>query len=137
MNARCCWPPESARSRRRAQRAQPDALERLVDRVAVVTTQPAVRVQRRASGLDDVTHGRRRMQADLRPLREVADARPVAEAARAGSPYSSTAPCVGRSSPSAIRSNVVLPPPFGPAIATNSPCSTRRSTFFSTCGPWP
>ena len=44
----------------------------------------------------------------------------------AGSPKRSASPDVGRSSPSASRISVVLPPPFGPAIATNSPASTER-----------
>ena len=57
------------------------------------------------------------------------------ENVRAGSPKSVTSPLVGRSRPSASRSSVVLPPPFGPAIATNSPGSTRRSTSASTRGP--
>ena len=44
---------------------------------------------------------------------------------------------VACSRPSTSRSSVVFPPPFGPAIATNSPRSTVRSTSRSTGGPWP
>ena len=39
-------------------------------------------------------------------------------------------PSLGRSSPSTSRSSVVLPPPFGPAIATNSPgCDGERDVL--------
>jgi hypothetical protein len=62
------------------ERLQPDPLQCLIDRVVVVAIQPAEEMQRRASGFDDVANRRRRMQTDLRPLREVADARPVAKA---------------------------------------------------------
>ena len=44
-------------------------------------------------------------------------------------------PSVGRSSPRRIRTSVVLPPPFGPATATNSPSPSSRSTSSST--RWP
>jgi serine/threonine-protein kinase len=43
-------------------------------------------------------------------------------------------PAVGRSSPSSSLSSVVLPPPEGPVIATNSPGTTVRSTPQSTSG---
>ena len=73
--------------------------------------------------------------AELRALREIADPRALADRLRAGSPNSRTSPRVGRSSPSASRSSVVLPPPFGPAIATNSPTATCSSTSSSTGRP--
>ena len=56
-----------------------DALDRLGHRRAVLAAQPAVRPERRAAGLDDLAHRRRRVRADPRPLGEVADPRAVAE----------------------------------------------------------
>ena len=53
----------------------------------------------------------------------------------AGSPKSDAVPACGCSRPSRMRSSVVLPPPFGPATATNSPSSTARLTSRSTGGP--
>ena len=53
----------------------------------------------------------------------------------AGRPKTRTVPAVGRSSPSTSRSSVVLPPPFGPAIATNSPAPTASETSSSTRTP--
>ena len=44
------------------------------------------------------------------------------------SPATRTAPCVGRSSVPPTESMVVFPDPEGPAIATNSPRSTRSET---------
>ena len=120
-------------ARRAAQRprrdvGEPDALERLVDGGTVLArrdararrngARPASTTSRTVTGACD---------AELRALCEVPDPGSVAER-RAGSPNRSTSPRVGRSSPSASRNSVVLPPPLGPAIATNSPRSTRRST---------
>ena len=121
MNARCCCPPESRDSGRDASVGQPDALERLVDGVAVLAPQPAERPQRRAA-----RPRRPRARSPARARRAACAARGSRSARarrtlRAGSPNSRTSPRVGRSSPSASRSSVVLPPPFGPAIATNSP----------------
>ena len=44
------------------------------------------------------------------------------------SPFASTRPCSGRSSPAATRRRLVLPAPEGPASARHSPCSTVSST---------
>ena len=49
--------------------------------------------------------------------------RPPSPPLPAAWPNTRTVPSLGRSSPSTSRSSVVLPPPFGPAIATNSPGS--------------
>ena len=47
------------------------------------------------------------------------------------SPWTSTSPLVGRSSPPSRLSSVDLPQPLGPVTATNSPWATARSTSSS------
>ena len=64
MNARCCWPPESSRQRPSRAVGEADALDRLGDGVAVLARGAAERPQRRAPGLDDLAHGRRRVRAE-------------------------------------------------------------------------
>src|SRR5690606_11566989 len=44
-----------------------------------------------------------------------------------------TAPLVARASPAAIEMSVVLPAPFGPSRAKNSPFSIRSETPLSAC----
>ena len=118
MNARCCWPPESVVRRRSAlwRSARPGRSARCTD-LAVGT---------RSSG----------------PIRRVREARPAVtssrtvDAARRFLPAPAAAgsrPCRTVELDAArgrvlepdhrARTSVVLPPPFGPAIATNSPRS--------------
>ena len=126
MKARCCWPPESVRSGAIGAVREPDALDRLVDDRAVAAAQRAEQpAATRAGRRDDLAHGRRRLDPELRALREVAE-RGAAREARRGLAEEQRLARAGRSRPSASRSSVVLPPPFGPAIATNSPASTAR-----------
>ena len=83
MNARCCWPPESALQRPARQSREPDALDRLGRRR---------RGRRGAAGRSGRSGARpasttsRTVTGACTPscvaLREVADARPVAEAPR-------------------------------------------------------
>ena len=116
MNARCCWPPESVVRRAVRLRAQPDALDRIARR----------RRGRRGAAARAGASARR---ARRRPARAPSAARrsPSAHAAaEISAPLQQstcTRPVVGCSSPRISRSSVVLPPPFGPAIATNSPRS--------------
>ena len=55
--------------------------------------------------------------------------------ARAACRTRAPCPALGRSSPSTSRSSVVLPPPFGPAMATNSPGATASETSSRTRTP--
>ena len=127
-------PPGEPRQRTARKPGQPHALDRVLDGLAVGRAEPAERAQRRAASRDDLADRRRRLDAELRALGEIPE--PSALLKRpAGSPNSRTVPRVGCSSPSASRRSVVLPPPFGPAIARNSPASTWRSTRWSTGGP--
>jgi hypothetical protein len=66
MNARCCWPPESLVRGR-------------VDRFPVAGAEAPERAQRRPAGGDDLAHGGRRLDAELRALGEVPEPRALAE----------------------------------------------------------
>ena len=138
MNARCCWPPESVCMDESARRRQADARDRFVDDRPVA---PAQRAEQPAdcepAGRDDLSNGRRRLGSE--PAFAAPGSR-ACDAGRSRPPARRTAaprPLSGRSRPSTSRTSVVLPPPFGPATATNSPCSIRRSTSRSTGGPCP
>ena len=125
ISARCCIPPESVRSGASARSASPTRSIARVDRLAVGPAQrPPDAGGRQASGRDDLPHGHRglaeRAGCAAGGSRSARRRRP-----RRRLPKTRTAPVVGRSSPSTSRSRVVLPPPFGPAIATNSPGSPR------------
>ena len=124
MNARCCWPPESVRSGdvapgRPARRARSPRSTTLA--VAAAAAGRTARA-RRAARRDDLAHRHRRLDAELRALRQVADAAALGERRPAGSPKSAHRPRASAARGRATsRRSVVLPPPFGPAIATNSP----------------
>ena len=124
MKARCCCPPERRAETGAGRRREPDALDRLLDRGAVGRgAAPRSRAARNAAGGDDLTDGDRGLDPEPRALGEVADPRaPRARGGRLAEEHGACRAC-GRSSPSASRSSVVLPPPFGPAMATNSPGS--------------
>ena len=74
MNARCCWPPESVRSGTSALLAQPDPFDRFGDDGAVAPAQrPEQAAGRQPARGHDLAHGRGRVDAELRALREVAE----------------------------------------------------------------
>ena len=74
MNARCCWPPESVRSGTSRAVGQPDPLDRLGDDGAVAAAQRAEQAAGGQSACrNDLAHGRRRVDAELRALGEVAE----------------------------------------------------------------
>ena len=52
-------------------------------------------------------------------------------------PSSSTVPAVGLSSAASMFNSVVLPEPLSPMMATYSPSSTVKFTFFSASTAWP
>src|SRR5205807_685820 len=60
---------------------EPHAIERDVHGLPILPLEPPDEAARRAPGFDDLTHRRRRVHADGRPLREVADAFAVSERA--------------------------------------------------------
>src|SRR2546430_1705081 len=64
------------------ERAQADALDRLLDRLAILGGQPADRSQRRSAGGHDFEHRGRRLHAELGTLGEVPELRPLAEPVR-------------------------------------------------------
>ena len=83
MNARCCWPPESVRSGTVGAVGQPDPLDRLGDDGAVAAAQRAEQpAGREPAGGDDLAHGRRRVDPELRALGEVAERRAAGEPRR-------------------------------------------------------
>ena len=99
---------------------EPDSLDRLCD---------GARGRRRAkrpnsprtgpAGGDHLAHGHRRVDSELGALGEV----PIGSGRGSGRglPEERDAPLLRPLRPTMTRSSVVLPPPFGPAIATNSP----------------
>ena len=100
---------------------QADAVDRRVDGVAIVGGERPEQVPP-----GDAARGRRPRGRSRAPRFRAAPAaggrRPrPRRARRAGSPNSRTVPACGCSRPTISRSSVVLPPPFGPAIATNCP----------------
>ena len=136
MNARCCIPPESVRSGASATAASPTRSIASATSSRSRAAQPADEAARcEPPGGDDLAHGRRRIAARRPSAARGTRARADRENRCAGSPKSSAVPALGRSSPSTIRTSVVLPPPFGPATATNSPSPSRRSTSSSTRCP--
>ncbi len=134
MNARCCIPPESVRSAAPARSASP--------------TRSIARSTARRSSARSGPSGPRTARRPVSTVSRTVTGVPVASWARCatyatrgaprepgGRPKTRTAPAVGRSSPSARRRSVVLPPPFGPAIPRNAPCSTASETCSSAGGP--
>ena len=87
-----------------------------IRQVDVETAQPVVMISR-----EDIQAGGFNTVADI--LQNIPSA---------GSPtFSRTSPLVGLSSDARIFSNVVLPEPDSPIMATYSPCSTEKETFDS------
>ena len=136
MNARCCWPPESSVRSSVGVPFEPDVGDRRVDDRPVAAPERAEESALRRAGRPRRLLGRspgRARRAGPAGLRSRAwrGARSGARARRRGARCRRS----GRASPRTRRTSVVFPPPFGPAIATNSPCSTARSTSLSTGCP--
>ena len=93
------------------------------------------RPKRRAgqpAGGDDLADGGGDAAGGGGALRDVADARPVAEAAAAGCRTADSSPPVSGTWPTTARTAVDLPEPLAPSSATTSPRRTVRSTPRST-----
>jgi hypothetical protein len=130
MKARCCIPPESVRSGAPARSARRHGRS-----PAPPPAGPSARSgpKRAANGeparLHGLADGDRGAARELRALGDVRDTRRAPRPRPGGEPEDPHgAADRGARSPSASRRSVVLPPPFGPAIPRNAPCSTRRRT---------
>ena len=113
-----------------------DARDRVRDRVAVgMAERPQEAATRDAAGGHHLAHGRRARRSRAgcagRDTRSGSGRGRGRRARRRGAPRRVS----GSSRPSATRRRVVLPPPFGPAMVTNSPRRISRSTPLRTSGP--
>ena len=119
MNARCCMPPESVRSGASARSPSPTrsiACATAARSAARSGPNGPRTASRPASTTSRTVDGRRRRRAATAGRGSRLAARRAAPGGCAEDAHGARA---GRSSPSASRSSVVLPPPFGPAMPTN------------------
>ena len=114
-------------------RGQADAADRRVDGAAIVGRQrPEQPPAGDAAGGDDLADGGRGLDPEVGALREVGEipmpgGRPDRLAEHPDGCRAAAGP-----DPTINRRSVVLPPPFGPAIATNWPSGTAVETSSST-----
>jgi hypothetical protein len=125
--SRCCSPPESFATLRRASAVKP---ARAITSSTGTVVRNVEAIIRTVSSTD-----RSRSRP---PLCRTAETRPAATASRGPRPKMLAVPDVGLVRPSTMSSSVVLPAPLGPSRATTSPASTVRSTpATARTGAWP